>query len=111
MPTTLATSDRDQLGAFAYAFTAEAKDDCVIICIDLVVPMRWVDSPKCFCAILETLIDVANALVHKSLPVPAYRSTSPILETDPGPLYTLDSLTYIDCYTDDLITLVQRGPD
>ena len=57
----------DQVGAFAYVVPTVAKDYCVIIWMDLMLPMVWVDLPKYFCAISETLTDVADALVHKSI--------------------------------------------
>ena len=44
-----------QVGAFAYVISSAANDDCLIICIEIVLPMGWVDSPKYFCAISETL--------------------------------------------------------
>ena len=94
------------MGAFAYFVSAAADDDCVIIGIHLVLPMGWVDSPKYLCAISETLTDVANALVHTSRPVPAYGAISEIPEPSPGPPHTLDSLTHIDCYMDNVITSV-----
>ena len=71
--------------------------------------MGWVDPLKYFCAISETLIDVENVLVHKSVPVPTYRAIAAIPETSPGPPYTLDSLTQIYFYMDDVITTVMRG--
>ena len=94
------------MGAFDYVFSEEAKDDCVITCIEIVLPMVWVESPKHFYAISETLTDMVNALLHKSLPVRAYRSIYATPETGPGPTYTLDSLTHIYCYMDDVITAV-----
>ena len=60
--------------------------------------MGWVDSPNYFCAFSETLTDVANVLVHTSLPVPAYGAILAIPETGLGPPHTMDSLTHIDCY-------------
>ena len=66
------------MGALAYLVPATDKDSCVIICIELVLPMGWVESPKYFCTISETLTDVANTLVHKSLPVSAYGAISMI---------------------------------
>ena len=68
--------------------------------------MGWVDSPKFFCAFSETLIDVANALVDSELPVPAYGAISEIPSTGPGPPHTPESLTHIDCYMDDVISVV-----
>ena len=60
--------------------------------------MGWVDSPNYFCAFSETLTDVANVLVHTSLPVPAYGAILAIPETGLVPPHTMDSLTHIDCY-------------
>ena len=98
-----------QVGAFTYVVPAASGDDCLIICIDLVLPMGWVDSPKYFCAFSETLTDVANALVHTSLPVTAYGAILEIPETGPGPPHTIDSLTHIYCYMEDVITTMQGG--
>ena len=61
-----------QVGAFAYVVPSVPDDDVIIICIDRVLLMGWVDSLKCFCAFLETLTDVANAMANADLPVPAY---------------------------------------
>ena len=47
----LGTLRPSQVGSFAYVVPVVAEDDCIIICIDLVLPMVWVDSPKCFCSI------------------------------------------------------------
>ena len=71
--------------------------------------MGWVDPPKYFCAISETLTDVANALVHNFIPVPAYGVIAAIPETGPVPPYTLYSLTHINCYMDDVLTAVPGG--
>ena len=83
------------MGAFANVVLLVPYDDVIIICIDLVLPMGWVDSPKRFCALLETLTDVENALVdsdlfgtklwgnihanvHKAAPPPTPQRDSPI---------------------------------
>ena len=70
---TLRTS---QMGSFTYVIPLAANNNCIIIYIDLVLPMGWVDSPNYFCAFSETLTDVANTLVHKPLPVPGYGAIS-----------------------------------
>ena len=67
------------------------------------------DSPKYLCAFSETLTDVANALVHTSLPVPAYGAISEIPETGLGPPHITNSLTHINCYMNYVITAVQGG--
>ena len=73
--------------------------------------MGWVESTKYFCAFSETLTYVTNALVHTSLPLPVYRSISKIPHTGPGSPHTLDRLTHIHCYMDDMITVVQSGTE
>ena len=57
-----------QVGAFANVFPSVPDDDVILICIDLVLPMVLVDSPKFFCVFSETLTDVANALVDADPP-------------------------------------------
>ena len=74
-----------QVGTFAYIVLAAAEDECVLICINLVLPMGWVDSPKYFCTISETLADVENSMVHTSLLVPAYGAISEIPRDRPEP--------------------------
>ena len=100
-----------QVGAFAYVVPSAPGYEGIIICIDLVFLMGWVDSPKFFCAFSETLTDVANALVNTDLPVPSYGAISDIPATGPGPPHTPESLTHIDFYMDDVISVVQVGPD
>ena len=67
--------------------------------------------PQVFLCVLETLTDVANALVDSELPVPSYGVISEVPSTGPGPPYTPESLTHIYCYMDDVISVVQGGPD
>ena len=55
--------------------------------------------------------DVANSLVNTDLPVPSYDAISKIPATGPGTPHTLDSLTHTNCYMDDVISVVQGGPD
>ena len=100
-----------QVGAFAYVVPSVPEDDAILICIDLVLPMGWVDSPKFFCAFSETLTDVANTLVYADLPVPAYGAISALPATEPAPFHTPASLTHIDCYMDDVIAVAQGGAE
>ena len=97
------------MGAFFYFAPSVPDDDVIIICIDLVLPMGLVESIKCFCTFLETLTNMANALVYTDFPVPAYGAISTLLATEPGPPPILDSLTHIDCYMNDVISAVQGG--
>ena len=70
-----------QVGAFAYVVPSASVEEGCIICIDLVLPMVWVDLPNFFCAFLETLTDVTNALVDTDFPVPSYGTISKIPAT------------------------------
>ena len=54
---------------------------------------------------------MANALVDSELPVPSYGAKSKITATGPGPPHNPESLTHIDCYMDDVISVMQGGPD
>ena len=85
-----------QVGVFTYVTPSSAENDCIIICIYMVIPMGCVGSPKFFCELLETLTDVVNALVHTSLLVLVYGVITKISKIGPGPPHTLDILTHID---------------
>ena len=37
-----------QVGVYAYIVSLVPDDDVILVCIDLVLPMGWVDSPKIF---------------------------------------------------------------
>ena len=87
-----------QVGAFAYVIPSEDNNDYIIICIYLVLPIGWVDLPKCFCAFSETLTNIVNALVNTLLLVPGCRTISNFHETSSVPPHTLNNLTHIDCY-------------
>ena len=71
------------MGAFAYVDLLASDDDCIIILINLVLPMGWVDSPKLFCDFSETLADFTNALVYMDLLILAYGAISKIPSTGP----------------------------
>ena len=40
------TLQTSHVGAFAYVVPSVPEDDGIIICIDIYLPMGWVDSPK-----------------------------------------------------------------
>ena len=98
-----------QVGAFAYVISSAADEDCIVVCIDLVLQIGWVDSRKFFYAFSKTLTGVANAVLHTLILVPGYGGITKIPKTSPGPPHTLDSLTHIYFYIDDVITVVQGG--
>ena len=97
------------MGAFAYAVPLVPDYDVIIICIDLVFPIGWVDSTQFLCAFSETLTDVANALFYTELPMLDYGSIYTPRATYPGPPHTLEIFIHIDCYVDDVIYAVHGG--
>ena len=100
-----------QVGSFAYAIPSAANGNCIIVCANMVLPMRWGYLTKFFFLFSETITGVADSLVHTSFPVLCYGAISKIPDIGPGPPHTLDSLTHIDCYMDDVITAVQGVPE
>ena len=64
-----------------YVVPSEPENDGIIIYIDLVLAMGWVDSPKFLCAFSDMLKDVANALVNTDLSVPVYGTITKIAAT------------------------------
>ena len=83
------------MGAFAYVIPSAPGDEGCINYTNLVLPMAWVDSPKFFCEISETLTDISNALVDMDLPVLSYGAISAIPANGPGPPHTPEILTNI----------------
>ena len=82
------TLQPSQVGTFAYVVPSVPGNDITIICINLVLLMGWVDTPKFLCAFSETLTDMANALVDAEPPVPAY-----------GDIYALPAIYTVPPYT------------
>ena len=58
---------------------------------------------------METLTNMYNALVNADFPVTTYGALSALLPTEPGPPHIPESLTHIDCYTNDIISAVKGG--
>ena len=48
------------IGAFTYVVPPLPGDTTILLCIDLVLPMVWVNFPDMFCAASETVSDMAN---------------------------------------------------
>ena len=104
------TVKQAQVGVFAYVIPSSPGEEGIFICIKLVLPMRWIDFPKLFCAFLKTLTDVANALVNSELPVLSYVTISEIPPNRSVPPHTPERLTHIYCYMGDVISVLQGGP-
>ena len=48
------------IGAFTYVVPPPPTETSTLLCIDLVLPMGWVNSTDIFCAASQTVADVAN---------------------------------------------------
>ena len=77
---------------FADIVPLDLEDDYIIIYIDMVLLMGWVDLPKLFCAFPETFTDIENALVDTEIPVPAYGAIAKIPTTRMSPPQTCESM-------------------
>ena len=131
----LATEDLPALGVAFPSLPSEPP----LVALPLVLPMGWVSSPPYFCAITETITDLANAQLQQPLvPLPIHRlsfiADNPNNET-PLPFRTSMSLTpqptslptpfhrtpilapkrskplaHVDIYMDDFVALAQGHP-
>ena len=104
------TQHLPQVGDFSYVIPLAPDDDGIIICINMIFLVVWVDSSKFFCTFSEILTDVVNSLIDTVLPVPDYSTIANIPATGPGPPDAHESLTHIDCYVDYVIFAVQGAP-
>ena len=96
------------VGSFAYVVPALASDPDILLCIDLVLPMGWVNSPDLFCSTSETVADVANQLINQpNTPVPIYGPTSDLYHTVSSPTASPSRLQHADVYVDDINCVAQ----
>ena len=99
------------MGAFAYAIPSVLYKYCIIMCVNLVLTMVWVDSPKFFCAFSKTLRYFANNILDTELPAPSYGYIAKIPSNGPDPLpQTCKTLAHIGCFMDNVISAVKFGP-
>ena len=48
------------MGAFAYVMPYLPADKTTYVCVDLVIPMGWVNFPQFFCMAYEMAADLEN---------------------------------------------------
>ena len=94
--------------SFAYVVPVLSSDPDVLICINLVLPMGWVNSPDLFYSTLETVADIANQLLSKpATPTPIYGATKHIYHTVTSQTASPSRLQYADFYVEDINCLVE----
>ena len=72
------------IGAFTYVVPPLPTDILTLLCIDLVLPMGWVNRPDMLCAASETVADVANGyLLDPTSAFEIYPPTAGTYSLDP----------------------------
>ena len=86
-------------------------DPSVLICIDLVLPTGWVNSPDFFYSVSKTVANNANgyALDPASTFV-VYPPTVGVYNTVNGATASANHIQYVDVYVDDLLCAAQEHP-
>ena len=98
----------EDVGAFSYIVLPIPSDLEPLLCIDLVLPMGWVNSPDLFCATSETVTDVANIAFRSDLQTqPPYPPTAGLYQPFPSPSAGSNRFQYADVYMDDINCLTQ----
>ena len=96
------------VGSFAYVIPALPTDTDVLLCIDLVLPMGWVNSPDLFCSTSETVADIANQLINQpDTPTSSYGPTHNLYHTISSPTASPSRLQHADVYVDDINCVAQ----
>ena len=97
----------EDVGAFSYVVPPLPTDPHQLLCIDLVLPMGWVNSPDLFCASSETVTDLANTAFRSELDPAPYQPTADLYTATPSPSAGPHRLQYADVYMDDINCLTQ----
>ena len=96
------------VGAFTYVVPPLPGDTAIYLCIDLVLPMGWVNSPPFFCAASETAADLANAYIKDpTTPWVPYKPTVGKYSTTPHPRASSTRLQEVEVYMDDFMGMMQ----
>ena len=100
------------IGAFTYVVSPLPSDMTILLCMDLVLPMGWVNSPDMFCAASETVADMANGyILDPTSDFVIYPPTVNTYSTTPAPTASSSLLQFTEVYMDDLLSATQGGQD
>ena len=82
------------------------------LCVDLFLPMNWVNYHTFFCAASETAADMANVnLANPSTPWRSYAPTKDIYATDPNDTASANHLQNVEVYMDSFVGMTQGDLD
>ena len=83
-------------------------DTKILLCIDLVLPMGWVNSPDMFCAASETVVDMANGyILDPTSAFLIYPPTATKYSSAPALTTSSARLQCTEVYMDDLLSATQ----
>ena len=99
----------EDVGAFTYVVPPIPSDPKPLLCIDLVLPMGWVNPLDLFCVTSEIVTDQANiAFCSDSTPqLPYYLPTAGLYEAFIAQPAGPSRLQYADIYMNDINCLTQ----
>ena len=81
------------IGAFTYVPPPLPSYTTILLCIDLVLPMGWLNSPDMFFAASETVADMANGyILDPTSAFQIYPPTANKYSTEPAPTASSDQL-------------------
>ena len=96
------------IGAFTCVVPPLPSDTTILLCIDLVLPMGWVNSPDMFCSASETVADMANGyILYLTSPFQIYPPTANKYTTAPAPTASSARLQCTEVYKDDLLSATE----
>ena len=99
------------MGTFTYVVPPLPGDATTYLCVDLVLPMGWVNSPPFLCAASETAADLANVyLADGDATFTEVPPTRGAYSTTPSPMASSKRLQAVDMYMDDLMGATQGDP-
>ena len=91
------------IGSFTYVVPPLPTYISTLLCIDLVIPKGWVNSPYMLCASSETVSDVDNGyLLGPTSTFKIYPPTEGTYSLDPSLTASAARLQYVDFYMDGL---------
>ena len=87
------------------------SDPTILICIDLVLSMVWVNSPYFFYYMLDTIVENVNGYaLYLSSSFAIYPPTDGSYKTSEAPTASPGHLQYVDIYMNDLLCAAQGEP-
>ena len=100
------------VGSFTYVVPPIPEYSEIYLCVDLVLPMGWVNSTPFFCAAYETAADLAKAYLAKpQTPWRTYDPTKDRYVTTPNNAAYSNRLQKVEVYMDDFMGTTQGDPD